>query len=73
MSDEMVLHALTLGLDQDRLMTRLFESDSLKLENAICMCRLAKDTEAEMRKLHVNEEVSAVYKRQGAHQSREDG
>lgn len=60
--DDMVLHALTLGLDQERTRRRLFETKNLDLEKAITLCRLAEDTEGEMRKLKLNEEVQAVYK-----------
>ena len=58
----MVLHALTLGLDQERTRRRLFETENLTLDKAIGMCRLAEDTEVELKKLHLNEEVSALYR-----------
>lgn len=62
LKDDMVLHALTLGLSHERTRRRLFERESLTLDKAIDMCRLAEDTEEEMRKLKINEEVNAVYK-----------
>ena len=58
----MVLHALTLGLDNDRTRRRLFETQKLTLDNAVNLCRLTEDTDTEMRKMKINEEVSAVYK-----------
>ena len=58
----MVLHALTLGLDNDRTRRRLFETQKLTLDKAVNLCSLTEDTETEMRKLKINEEVSAVYK-----------
>ena len=48
----MVLHALTLGLDQERTRRRLFETENLTLDKAIGICRLAEDTEFEIKKLH---------------------
>ena len=62
LKDDMVLHALTLGLDNDRTRRRLFETQKLTLDKAVNLCRLTEDTETEMRKMKVNEEVSAVYK-----------
>ena len=38
--DDMVLHALALGLDQERTKRRLFETENLTLDKAIGMCRL---------------------------------
>ena len=58
----MVLHALTLGLDNDSTRRRLFETQQLTLDKAVNLCRLTEDMETEMRKMKVNEEVSAVYK-----------
>ena len=58
----MVLHALTLGLDQERTRRRLFETENLTLDKAIGICRLAEDTEVETKKLHISEEVSALYR-----------
>ena len=50
---DMVLHALslTLGFDQERTRRRLFETENLTLDKAIGICRLAEDTEVEMKKL----------------------
>ena len=62
LKDDMVLYALTLGLDNDRTRRRLFETKKLTLDKAVNLCRLTEDTETEMRKMKVNEEVSAVYK-----------
>ena len=62
LKDDMVLHALTQGLDNDRTRRRLFETQKLTLDKAVNMCRLTEDTETEMRKMKINEEVSAVYK-----------
>ena len=62
LKDDMVLHALTLGLDTDRTRRRLFETQKLTLDKAVTLCRLTEDTETEMRKMKINEEVSAVYK-----------
>ena len=62
LKDDMVLHALTLGLDNDRTRRRLFETQKLTLDKAVNLCRLMEDTQTEMRKMKVNEEVSAVYK-----------
>jgi len=62
LTDDMVLHALTLGLNSEKTRRRLFESQNLTLEKAITLCRITEDTEEDMRKLKLNEEVSAVYK-----------
>ena len=62
LKDDMVLHALTLGLDNDRTRRRLFETQKLTLDKAVNLCRLTEDTETEMRRMKINEEVSAVYK-----------
>ena len=62
LTDDMVLHALPMGLDQERTRRRLFETENLTLDKAIGICRLAEDTEVEMKKLHLNEEVSALYR-----------
>ena len=62
LKDDMTLHALTLGLDEEKTRRRLFEAKHLTLEKAIVLCRLSEDTEGEMRKLKINEEVNAVYK-----------
>ena len=62
LKEDMVLHALTLGLDNDRTRRRLFETQKLTLDKAVNLCRLTEDTETEMRKMKINEEVSAVYK-----------
>ena len=51
-----------LGLDQERTRRRLFETENLTLDKVIGMCRLAEVIEVEMKKLHLNEEVSALYK-----------
>ena len=40
----------------------IFETENLNLDKAIGICRLAEDTEVEMKKLHLNEEVSAPYR-----------
>ena len=45
LTDDMVLHALTMGLDQERTRRRLFETENLTLNKAIGMCRVAEDTE----------------------------
>ena len=66
LKDDMVLHALTLGLDNVRTRRRLFETQKLTLDKAVNLCRLAEDTETEMRKMKVNEEVSALPKQCGA-------
>ena len=58
----MVLHALTLGLDNESTRRRLFETQQLTLDKAVNLCRLTEDMETEMRKMKVNEEVGAVYK-----------
>ena len=51
LKDDMVLHALTLGLDNDRNRRRLFETQKLTLDKAVNLCRLTEDTETEMRKM----------------------
>ena len=62
LKDDMVLHALTLGLDNDRTRRRLFETQKPTLGKAVNLCRLTEDTETEMRKMKIKEDVSAVYK-----------
>ena len=65
LKDDMVLHALTLGLDNDRTRRSLFKTQKLTLDKAVNLCRLTEDSETEMRKMKINEEVSAVYKNEG--------
>ena len=60
LTNDVVLHALSLmlGLDQEGTRRMLSETENLTLNKAIGLCRL-EDTEVEMKKLHLNEEVSA--------------
>ena len=62
LKDDMVLHALTLGLNSEKTRRRLFETQKLTLEKVITLCRLTEDTKEDMPKLKLNEEVSVVYK-----------
>ena len=49
LTNDMALHALTLGLDQERTRLRLFEMENLILDKTIGICRLAADTEVEIK------------------------
>ena len=44
----------------DRTRRRLFETQKLTLDKAAHLCWLTEDTKTEMRKMKINEEVSAV-------------
>ena len=65
-ADEWILHALALGLKDDKTRMRLFEKEDLDLDGAIKICRTVEDTRREMEGLRLNEEVSAVYAKQSA-------
>ena len=45
LKDNMVLHVLTLGLDNDCTRRRLFETQKLTLDKAVNLCHLTEDSE----------------------------
>ena len=49
-------------MHKDRTRTILVEACKLTLDKAFDVCRITDDTRVEMRKLKVNDELSAVYK-----------
>ena len=61
MYNALVLQALLLGTESDRLRRRLFEqTEPITLERAIAMCRISEAAAADMRTLKVDEAVHAV-------------
>lgn len=59
MYDRMVLQALILGVENDKIRRRIFEEPDITLDNAVRICRAKEDAARDLSQ--INESVSAVY------------
>ena len=61
LTEDLMLHVLIRGIDSERMRRRLFETDDLKLEKALRMCRNMEATAADLQMWSSRkEEVAAI-------------